>query len=129
VTESAQSAVPSAEDKLKALRRDRVAGALRRYRFMANFTGVFLLILCAEIIYKYVIAAIWDLPAPSWLFYVGAIHGWGYVIYLLFTLDLGMKVRWAVPRFLLTLLAGTIPFASFYYEAVNTREIRTDYSL
>lgn len=119
----------SAEDKLRTLRRDRVIGALKRYRFMANFTGVFLLILCAEMIYKYVIAAWLNLPAPDWLFYVGAIHGWGYFIYLLFALDLGMKVRWRAPRFLLTLLAGTIPFLSFYYEAINSREIREEYSL
>ena len=119
----------SAQDKLRALRRDRVVGALKRYRFMANFTGVFLLILCAEMIYKYVIAAITGWPAPEWLWYVGAIHGWGYFIYLIFTLDLGMKVRWPAPRFLLTLLAGTIPFLSFYYEAINSREIRKEYQL
>ncbi|ADG77930.1 hypothetical protein TPAU25S_00055 [Tsukamurella paurometabola] len=116
-------------DQLAAKRRDQVKGALGRYRFMANFTGVFLLILCAELIYKYVIAAIWDLPAPEWLWYIGAVHGWGYVIYLLFTLDLGMKVRWPAPRFLLTLLAGTIPFASFYFEKKNSDEIREQFDL
>ncbi len=119
---------PTAE-KLAAKRREQVKGALKRYRFMANFTGVFLLILCAELIYKYVLANAFDWPAPDWLWYIGAVHGWGYVIYLLFSLDLGMKVRWPAMRFFLTLLAGTIPFASFYFEKKNTDEIRATFDL
>ena len=127
MTDSVDSA-RTAEDKLRVLRRDRVIGALKRYRFMANFTGVFLLLLTAQVIYQYLIIAHPD-DAPKWFWYIYAIHGWGYFIYLLFTLDLGMKVRWPVLRFFLTLLAGTIPFASFYFEVVNTREIRRDFHL
>lgn len=115
--------------QLAAKRRAQVKSALGRYRFMAIFTGVFLLILCAELIYKYVLADAFGWPAPEWLWYIGAVHGWGYVIYLLFTLDLGMKVRWPAPRFLLTLLAGTIPFASFYFEKKNSDEIRAKFDL
>ncbi|CAM3732974.1 hypothetical protein TSOC111612_11780 [Tsukamurella ocularis] len=55
---------PTAE-KLAAKRRDQVGGALKRYRFMANFTGYFLLILCAEMIYKYLLAPAFDLG--EWL--------------------------------------------------------------
>ncbi|GAA1088092.1 DUF3817 domain-containing protein [Tsukamurella spumae] len=122
-------AVKPTSQQLADKRRTQIKGALGRYRFMANFTGVFLLILCAELIYKYVFANLFDWPAPDWLWYIGAVHGWGYVIYLLFTLDLGMKVRWPALRFFLTLLAGTIPFASFYFEKKNEAEIRAKFDL
>ncbi|BDH56446.1 DUF3817 domain-containing protein [Tsukamurella sp. PLM1] len=119
---------PTAE-KLAAKRRDQVGGALKRYRFMANLTGVILLVFCAEMIYKYALAPAFDWESPAWLFYFGAVHGWCYFIYLLFTLDLGSKVRWPAKRFLLTLLAGTIPFASFYFEKKNSDEIRAQFQL
>ncbi|WP_019203787.1 DUF3817 domain-containing protein [Tsukamurella sp. 1534] len=121
---------PTAQ-QLADKRRTQVKGALGRYRFMANFTGVFLLILCAEVIYKWVVVKFWltDLTVPGWMDAIGFIHGWGYVIYLGLAADLGIKVRWPAKRFVLTLLAGTIPFASFYFEKKNTDEIRAQYDL
>ncbi|CAM3263872.1 DUF3817 domain-containing protein [Tsukamurella hominis] len=119
---------PTAEN-LAAKRRDQVSGALKRYRFMANFTGYFLLILCAEMIYKYLLAPAFDWPIPGWLGLIAIIHGWGYFIYLILTLDLGVKVRWPAPRFLLTLLAGTIPLLGFYFEKKNSDEIRAQFDV
>ncbi|CAM3820436.1 MULTISPECIES: DUF3817 domain-containing protein [Tsukamurella] len=116
-------------DQLAAKRRDQVKGALGRYRFMANFTGYFLLILCAEMIYKYLLAPAFDWPIPGWLGLIAIIHGWGYFIYLILTLDLGVKVKWPAPRFLVTLLAGTIPLLGFYFEKKNSDEIRAQYKL
>ncbi|KXO97776.1 DUF3817 domain-containing protein [Tsukamurella pseudospumae] len=123
-----EAPVTSAE-KLAAKRRDQVGSALKRYRFMATLTGVVLLIFCAEMIYKYLLAKAFGWESPAWLFYFGAVHGWCYFIYLLVTLDLGSKVRWPAKRFLLTLLAGTIPFASFYFEKKNSDEIRATFDL
>ncbi|MDF0531014.1 DUF3817 domain-containing protein [Tsukamurella sp. 8F] len=118
-------------EQLLERKRKRVRGALGRYRFMAYFTGVCLLVLTAEVVYKYVIVDIIapSLPTPTWMWYIGAVHGWGYLVYLLVTVDLGLKARWKPLRFLLTLIAGTIPFASFYFEHLNTREVREQFQL
>lgn len=116
-------------NQLAAKRRGQVESALKRYRFMATLTGVVLLIFCAEMVYKYLLAPAFDWESPAWLFYFGAVHGWCYFVYLLVTVDLGSKVRWPAKRFLLTLLAGTIPFASFYFEKKNSDEIRATYGL
>ncbi len=112
--------------QLAEKKRKRVRVSFGRYRFMAYFTGVFLLLLTAEVIYTYLIIA-HSSDAPKWFWYVYAIHGWGYIVYLLVTVDLGLKARWKPIRFLLTLIAGTIPFASFYYEHINAREIRAQF--
>ncbi|GAB3135745.1 DUF3817 domain-containing protein [Tsukamurella serpentis] len=116
-------------EQLAEKRRNQVKAALGRYRIMANFTGYFLLILCAEMIYKYLLAPAFDWPMPGWLSLVAIIHGWGYFVYLIFTLDLGVKVRWPAPRFLLTLLAGTIPLLGFYFEKKNSDEIKARFDL
>ncbi|APB01173.1 uncharacterized protein NS506_07148 [Nocardia seriolae] len=102
---------------------EKIRGALIRYRVLAYITGVWLLVLCGEMIYKY---AILDdsSTAPHWLFYIGQVHGIFYMIYLVFTIDLGIKARWKPLTTALTCLAGTIPFASFVFEHYRTREVK-----
>ena len=50
-------------------------------------------------------------------------HGWLYVIYLIVGVDLAFRVRYSVPRTLLILIAGTVPFASFFAEAAVHRDL------
>jgi integral membrane protein len=38
--------------------------------------------------------------------------------------DVGRRANWALGRMALVMLAGTIPFASFYAERVVTRWVR-----
>ena len=105
--------------------RRRVRGALLRYRVLAWVTGIWLLLLVAEMVAKYIL----KLEMPSWTMAIPPAHGFVYLVYLLLTLDLAIKARWRVPVTLVTLIAGTIPFLSFYVEHLRTREVREAYSL
>lgn len=108
--------------------RKRIAGALLRYRVLAWITGLWLLFLTAEIVYKY---AILDSPddAPSWFFYVGQVHGLFYMLYLAFTIDLAIKARWKAGAIVSTALAGTVPFLSFVFEHKRTVQVKAAFGL
>mgnify|MGYP006267324403 CR=1 FL=1 len=93
-------------------------GAFLRYRIMAWVTGVVLASL-----------TIWAICGYAFLDYAGTdskpelyrilwmAHGWLYVVYLITGVDLAFRVRYSVPKTIGILLAGTIPFASFFAEA------------
>ncbi|MAU81236.1 DUF3817 domain-containing protein [Gordonia sp. Z-3] len=100
----------------------KVRGALLRYRVLAWITGLWLLLLVAELVLKYG----FDVDA---LDFVPIVHGWVYFVYLIFTIDLAIKVRWPLGKIILTCIAGTIPFLSFWFEHVRTKEVKTQYGL
>ena len=54
-------------------RQRRVAKSLKFYSFAAFFTGIWLLILVIEMIFKYLI--IGQENFPSWLAFIGPAHG------------------------------------------------------
>lgn len=103
-------------------RAKKILGALLRYRVLAWVTGIWLLALCAYIIAKYG----FDVEGFAW---IAVAHGWIYFVYLLLTLDLATRVRWSVGRSIGTLIAGTIPFLSFYVEHVRTRQVKEQFGL
>lgn len=85
--------------------------ALTRYRVMANIVGVVLLVL--------VLVAIplrYGFGIPEVSRTVSPIHGFCYLVYLGLTLDLSRRVGWTVKRTVLVMLAGTVPFLSFFVE-------------
>lgn len=98
----------------------KLTGALNRYRVLAWITGIWLLLLVGEMVWKYALGN----ELPAWGRIIPIVHGWVYMVYLLFTLDLGIKVRWGWGKILLTCLAGTIPFLSFYFEHIRAREVQ-----
>ncbi|MGV9826653.1 MULTISPECIES: DUF3817 domain-containing protein [unclassified Gordonia (in: high G+C Gram-positive bacteria)] len=100
----------------------KVRSALLRYRVMAWITGVWLLLLVAELILRYG----FDIRV---LDFVPPVHGWIYFIYLICAIDLGIKVRWSVPKIIVTAIAGTIPFLSFWFEHIRTKEVKTQFNL
>ncbi|GAA1539922.1 DUF3817 domain-containing protein [Kribbella lupini] len=108
MTSPADPATPSAtKPPLSAATR----GALTRYRAIAYVVGVMLLVLVfVAMPLKY----FGDNPAVMNV--VGPLHGFLYVVYLLFSFDLARRVRWPLGRLILVALAGTIPFLSFYAE-------------
>ena len=85
-------------------------GALTRFRVMAYVVGVFLLLLVVAMVLKY--AA----DMGQFMKVVGPIHGFLYAIYLVISVDLALKLRWSIKGTLLVLIAGTIPFLSFWAE-------------
>ena len=102
---------------------EKIRSALTGYRVMAWLTGIWLIALCYEIILKYVVKV--DDP-PSW---IGVVHGWVYFVYLLFTANLAVKVRWPIAKTIGVLLAGTSPLLGIIVEQVQTREIRERFNL
>ncbi|MFC9998996.1 DUF3817 domain-containing protein [Nocardia sp. NPDC127526] len=107
---------------------EKIRGALLRYRILAWITGLWLLVLTGEMIYKYGLLED-SSTAPGWLFYIGQIHGLFYMLYLVFTIDLGIKARWKPVTTALTCLAGTIPFLSFVFEHRRTQEVKAAFGL
>jgi integral membrane protein len=96
-----------------------VGGALLRYRAIAYVVGVILILL---VVIGMPLKYIWDEPAVVET--VGPAHGFLYMIYLVAVFDLARRTRWGLRRMLLVMLAGTIPFVSFYAERVVTRWVR-----
>lgn len=108
--------------------------ALRRYRVLAYLTGVMLLLLCAEVIAKYlVVGLLLDRTATgpvADLFTVVAIaHGWCYVAYLAVGFVLVQRMRWSIGRFLLIAAGGVVPTMSFVVESRLYRQTVADYGL
>ncbi|MDN5582047.1 MAG: DUF3817 domain-containing protein [Corynebacterium sp.] len=104
-------------------RKRRVKGALTRYSVLAYITGVLLLVLCVEMLLKYVIFPPMDIEAPGWFFIVAAVHGWVFLAYCATCLDLGIKARWAPSKWVTTILAGVIPVLSFVLEKRRRNEV------
>ena len=102
---------------------EKIRSALTGYRVLAWTTGIWLIALCYEIILKYVVKV--DNP-PSW---IGVVHGWVYFVYLLFTANLAVKVRWPIAKTIGVLLAGTVPLLGIIVEQVQTREIKERFNL
>jgi integral membrane protein len=87
-----------------------VKSALTRYRVLAYATGVFLLLLTANLIIKYV------LDRHGLGAWVAIVHGWLYLAYVIVTVDLWFRTKLPVARTILVVLAGTVPFMSFVAE-------------
>lgn len=96
-----------------------MGGALLRYRAIAYIVGVVLIVL---VVIGMPLKYVWD--EPSIVETVGPAHGFLYMIYLVAVFDLARRTRWGLRRMLLVMLAGTIPFLSFYAERVVTRWVR-----
>lgn len=101
-----------------------VAKALLRYRVLAWTTGVWLLVLCTEMVMKYVVGI--DYP---WFRWIGVIHGAFYMLYVFFTFDLAIKVRWPIGKTIGVLLAGTIPLLGIIVEHFQSKQLKAAYDL
>jgi integral membrane protein len=95
------------------------SAALLRYRVMAYVVGTGLVILvCIAVPLKYAAGE------PLLAAVVGTLHGFLFIVYLLATLDLGL--RWRLPLWLIVavMAAGTVPFASFAAERYVSARLR-----
>jgi integral membrane protein len=125
----------------------RIRGALKFYMVASVITGVMLLLLCTEMLLKYV----WHLElfafgpnrilsfepvaeTPEGLESTGTgvnlstgiliAHGWFYVVYLFSNFRLWSLMRWPFWKLLLLASGGIVPFLSFFLEARIGREVR-----
>jgi integral membrane protein len=86
--------------------------AALRYRVMAYITGVLIIVVCFVGIPLQVVAHnVWIVK------YVGTVHGWLYIVYVIVAYILAQKLKLKIwPTTVLLLLAGTIPVMTFYVE-------------
>jgi integral membrane protein len=109
----------------------RVRTVLRVFRVSAIITGVFLLLLCLMMVFRYGLGVDIELGGPFGFLALQPrdrivavdlstailiVHGWLYVLYLACDFLLWRFVRFSFGRFLFFALGGIIPFLSFYFE-------------
>ena len=123
---SAPTSAPggAAAPRIHPERQRRVRTALRLFSVAAWITGVLLLLLCARMIMEYGFGM--DVSLLSW---VAILHGWVYALFLLATLNLGMKARWSTSQWIITAVAGVVPFLSFFVEAWRRKEVTEEFDL
>ncbi len=106
-----------------SLRIDDVDGTRSRLRFftvMAFVVGIGLLVLVVEMVLSYGFGLKGtDNPLHWW----PQPHGFIYMVYLVATALLGFKVGWSLTRMVLVMLAGCVPFLSFWVERRVAREV------
>jgi integral membrane protein len=97
-----------------------VQGAVNRYRIMAYVTGTLLVVLFFVAVPLKIFAHNGTLSTL-----VGLPHGLVcYPLYLLATFDLYRRVRWPLSKVVLIVLAGVIPFLTFWVERKIVAELR-----
>jgi integral membrane protein len=79
------------------------------FKVMALIVGVGLLVLVAEMVLWYG----FDNDALKWW---PQPHGVIFIVYVIATALLGFAVRWSLGRMVLVMLAGCVPFLSFWVE-------------
>ncbi|MDQ2852368.1 DUF3817 domain-containing protein [Dermatophilaceae bacterium Sec6.4] len=88
---------------------DKSRKALTFFKIMAVIVGLGLLLLTAQVILKYA----FDNGALDWW---PQPHGLVYIVYIAATVNLSFKMRWGLLKMVGVILAGCIPFLSFYIE-------------
>jgi integral membrane protein len=119
-----------------------VRDALLRYRVMANVVGVLLivLILVGVPLANFDGTSMWHvIPSTPTIWLdgssadqvgelitgvLGTLHGWLYMIFLVFAFLLARREGWGPGFTLTTLLLGTVPVLSFWAERRATARVR-----
>ncbi|MBU4465357.1 MAG: DUF3817 domain-containing protein [Actinobacteria bacterium] len=126
-----------------------IRGALKFYQVCSIITGVGLLLLCTEMIFKYTPLSVelflggrggllWFAPVvdgPTGLVSTGdgvnlslgilVVHGWFYVVYLFACFRIWSLMRWPFWRFLLLAAGGIVPVLSFVMETIVARDVKS----
>ncbi len=115
-SETAQPPAPRLDER-------KVRAAFGRYRVMAFVTGGMLLLLCVEMVLKYVVqvnglAVPGDIGSarPVLGDWIAIVHGWIYVIYAATVFDLWSRMRWSFGRIVALIAGGVVPVLSFVME-------------
>ncbi len=87
---------------------------LKFFQVMATVVGVALLVLTLHMVLRYG----FDNHLLDWW---AQPHGFLYMVYLVATATLGFELRWSLPKMVGVMLAGVVPFLSFYVEHQVTR--------
>lgn len=93
--------------------------ALKFFKIAAFIVGTGLLVLVAEMVLRYG----FDNHALDWW---PQPHGLLFLLYVAATANLGFTMRWDLGKMVLVILAGCVPFLSFWVERHTTREVEVD---
>lgn len=120
----------------------RIRGALKFYRIAAYITGVFLLLLIFEMVFKYTPLQLeMEIGGPGGFFALVPVdtvtafnlssailiaHGWMYVVYLFADFRLWSIMRWPFSYFISIALGGVVPLLSFIVEHFMTRRVQAE---
>lgn len=99
---------------------DAARKALTFFKVMAFIVGVGLLVLVVEIVLEYGTSMKGEQNPLHWW---PQPHGFIYMIYLVATANLGFKVGWSLPKMVGVMLAGCVPFLSFWVERKVAGEV------
>jgi integral membrane protein len=94
--------------------------ALSFFKVMAILVGIGLLALCLGMVLKYG----YDKPGLSDFW--DQKHGLLYMIYVGATANLGFKMRWSPGHMVAVMLAGVVPFLSFWAERKVAGEVERE---
>ncbi|WP_223691751.1 DUF3817 domain-containing protein [Leifsonia poae] len=121
----------------------KIRGALKFYQVFAYVTGIMLLLLCVEMVIKYILGyqlfafsnygvfafvPVKTAVAPTGVDLSTGIliaHGWLYVVYLFSDFRLWSLMRWNAVKFVEIALGGVIPFLSFFVEARISKQVKS----
>ena len=95
------------------------ATALGRYRVLAYVVGVMLVV----VVFVALPLNRWG-GVPEVSDVVSPIHGFLYIVYLVAAFDLARKARFTAKGTALVVLAGVVPFLSFWVERQVTARVR-----
>jgi integral membrane protein len=117
---TSEAPTPSAIDEADV---ETVRRRLAFFKVMAFVVGVGLLLLVVEMVLAYGLGMKGDENPLSWW---PQPHGFIYMVYLVATAMLGFKVGWSLTRMVLVMLAGCVPFLSFWVERQVARQVEAD---
>lgn len=109
-----------------------VRASFLRYRFASFAEGIALLVLVGIMVMRYGVyggdqlftstSETWETISSTW----SPIHGVIYMIYVVLSFDLWMRMRWPLPRMLLLMLFGVVPILSFFGERWTHQQMERD---
>ena len=103
---------------------NKIPTSLLAFRIMAWVTGVVLAVASVWALYGYVLGNYGTEGGKPLLYsFLWIAHGWLYFAYLIAAVNLAFLLRFPIFKTLALLLAGTIPFASFYADFVMHRYV------
>ncbi len=99
---------------------DAVRPRLTFFKVMAFIVGIGLLVLVVEMVLSY---GFQMRGQDNPLYWWPQPHGFIYMVYLVATALLGFKVGWPLGKMVLVMLAGCVPFLSFWVERKVAGEV------
>jgi integral membrane protein len=96
--------------------------ALGFFKVMAILVGIGLLVLCLGMVLKF------GYDKPSLSEFWDQKHGLLYMIYVGATANLGFKMRWSPGHMVAVMLAGVVPFMSFWAERKVAGEVEARFA-